>query len=202
MGSWEVEICKLEKLGFSSLCLESCTSLSKSHPPLGTEMQASGPPPTASGQATVSLSLSGVTGPLVGLLRISICSSLTVWETHTRARMRCHHLYSYYYCWVIPKLLLALRLRRVEKVERTAQPSGSPSPFHLYVSVPHLPFTCIFQTPCVNTVHLCVSSLSGQQGPCWSRACTFSLASPGSTHSQVPLCVTFHVGLSACFPEL
>lgn len=32
VGSWEVEICKLEKLRFSSLCLESCTSLSKSHP--------------------------------------------------------------------------------------------------------------------------------------------------------------------------
>lgn len=35
MGSWEVEICKLEKLGFSSLCLESCTSLSNSHPSSG-----------------------------------------------------------------------------------------------------------------------------------------------------------------------
>lgn len=32
VGSWQVEICKLEKLGFSSFRLESCTSLSKSYP--------------------------------------------------------------------------------------------------------------------------------------------------------------------------
>ena len=63
--------------------LEQVTSL------LGTEMQASGPPPTASGQPTVSLSLSGMTVPLVELLRISICSLLTVWESHryTHARV-------------------------------------------------------------------------------------------------------------------
>lgn len=157
-------------------------------------MQASGPPPTASGQATVSLSLSGMTVPLAELLRISICSLLTVWETHRYTHVHCHHLYCYYYCWGIPKLLLALRLRR--RVEKQGG-RGQLSPL-----VPHLPFTCVFQSP-ISPSPVCF-------WPLWSAgtvsrprgACTSSPASPSSTHSQVPLCVTLHVGLSACFPEL
>ena len=106
-----------------------------------------------------------MTVPLVELLRISICSLLTAWETHRYTHTHCHHLYCYYYCWVIPKLLLALRLRRrVEKEGRIGQ---------LNPLVPHLPFTCMFQSPispspvCFSPPsppHLCVSGLSGQQG--------------------------------------
>ena len=77
-----------------------------------------------------------MTVPLAELLRISICSLLTVWETHRYTHVHCHHLYCYYYCWGIPKLLLALRLRR--RVEKQGG-RGQLSPL-----VPHLPFTRVF----------------------------------------------------------
>lgn len=141
-----------------------------------------GPPPTASGQATVSLSLSGMTVPLLVWQVFTHCLACG----NTRYTLRCTVII--YTATIIVgaslKLLLALRLRR--RVEKQGG-RGQLNPL-----VPHLPFTCVFQSPsplhpCVFLASLVAGTVSRPRG-----ACTSSPASPSTVSTLCSLYVGYH----------